>query len=79
MPRGRAISARSLAIWWAKLKINDEVRYSMTQIASLLTVATFFLTYRLHFTVRKGGGLICSRAYVRGGGRNCGLLRYIHV
>ena len=39
MPRGRAISVLSLAVWWAKLEKNDKVRHNMTQIASLLAVA----------------------------------------
>ena len=56
MPRGRVINALSLAVWWAKLEKNDKVRHIMTQIASLLAVATVFLTYGLHFTVREGGG-----------------------
>ena len=42
MPRGRGISVPSLAVWWAKLKKNDKVRHNMTQIASLLVVATVF-------------------------------------
>ena len=36
MPRGRAISVLSLAVWLAKLKKNDKVRHNMTQIASFL-------------------------------------------
>ena len=40
MPRGRAISVLSLAVWWAKLEKNDKVRHIVTQIASLLAVAT---------------------------------------
>ena len=43
MPRGRAISVLSLAVWWAKLEKNDKVRHNMTQIASLLAVATVFV------------------------------------
>ena len=43
MPRGRAISVLSLIVWWAKLKKNNKVRHSMTQIASLLVVATVFI------------------------------------
>ena len=62
----------------------------MTQIASLLVVATVLLTYGLHFTVREGGGLIREiklpmqelelkmqgggGAYVRGG-HNRGILQ----
>ena len=41
--RGRAISVLSLAVWWAKLEKNDKVRHNMTQIASLLAVATVFV------------------------------------
>ena len=43
MPRGRAISVLSLAVWWAKLEKNNKVRHNMTQIASLLAVATVFI------------------------------------
>ena len=43
MPRGRAISVLSLAVWWAKLEKNDKVRHITTQIASLLAVATVFI------------------------------------
>ena len=43
MPRGRAISVLSLAVWWAKLEKNDKVRHIVTQIASLLAVATVFI------------------------------------
>ena len=36
--------ARDLcAVWWAKLEENDKVRHNMTQIASLLAVATVFV------------------------------------
>ena len=28
MPRGRAISVLSLAVWWAKLEKNDKVRHN---------------------------------------------------
>ena len=58
MPRGRAIFVLSLAVWWAKLEKNDKVRHNMTQIASLLAVATVFVDLCqnwLHFTVREGG------------------------
>ena len=40
---GHAISILSLAVWWAKLGENVKVRYNMTQIASLLAVATVFI------------------------------------
>ena len=43
MRRGRAISVLSLVVWWAKLEKNDKVRHNMTQIASLLAVATAFV------------------------------------
>ena len=41
MPRGRAISVLSLAVWWAKLEKNDKVRHIMTQIVSLLAVQCY--------------------------------------
>ena len=63
MPRGRAISVLSLAVWWAKLEKNDKVRHNMTQIASLLAVATFF---GLHFTVREGGAYTRDRSTYAG-------------
>ena len=40
MPCGRVISVLSLAVWWAKLEKNNQVRHNVTQIASLLAVAT---------------------------------------
>ena len=40
MQRGRTISVLSLAVWWAILEKNDKVKHDMTQIASLLAVAT---------------------------------------
>ena len=43
MPCGRSISVLSLAVWWAKLEKNDEVKHNMTQVASLLVVATVLL------------------------------------
>ena len=63
----------------------------MTQIASLLAVATVLLTYGPHFTVREGGGLIREiklpmqelelkmqgGGLMREGGRNRGILRYL--
>ena len=58
MPRGRAISALSLAVWWAKLEKNDKVRHIMTQIASLLAVATVFIDLWTPFYSQGGGGLI---------------------
>ena len=54
MLRGRAIFALSLAVGWAKLEKNDKVRHSMTQIASLLAVATVFIDLWAPFTVREG-------------------------
>ena len=57
LPRGRAISALSLAVWWAKLEKNGDskVRHNTTQIASLLAVATVFIGLWTLFTVREGG------------------------
>ena len=43
MPRGHVISVLSLAVWSAKFKKDDKVRCNMTQIASLLAVATVLL------------------------------------
>ena len=56
MPRGRAISVLSLAVWWAKLEKNDKVRHTMTQIASLLAVATVFVDLWAPFYSQGGGG-----------------------
>ena len=42
MPRGRAISVLLLAVWWAKLEKNNEVKHNMALIASLLVVAIVF-------------------------------------
>ena len=36
----------------------------MTQIASLIAVATVLLTYGLHFTVGEGGGLYARQNYL---------------
>ena len=44
MPHGRAISALSLAVWWEKLEKSDKVSHNMTQIASVLAVATVFIS-----------------------------------
>ena len=38
-----ARSILSLVVWLAKLEKNDKVRHNMTQIASLLVVATVFI------------------------------------
>ena len=46
MPLGRAMSLLSLAVWWAKLEKNNKIRYNVTQIASLLAVATVFFSLR---------------------------------
>ena len=87
MPRGRAISVFSLAVWWAKLEKNDKVRHIVTQIASLLAVATFFVDLWVLFFCQ-GGGLICETKLpmqelelkvqgglcMRGQGHNCGIL-----
>ena len=43
MPRGRAISALSLAVWWPKREKSHKVSHNMTQIASWLVVATVFI------------------------------------
>ena len=59
MPRGRAISALSLAVWWVKLEENDEVRHIMTQIASLLAIATVFIDLWTPFYSQGGGA--CTR------------------
>ena len=69
MPRGRAISVLFLAVWWAKLEKNNKVRHNVTQIASLLAVATVLLTYGLHFTVREGWGAYTQdkTTYAQGG------------
>ena len=56
IPRGRAISAHSLAGWWAKLEKNDKVRHIMTQIASLLAVATVYIDLWTPFYSQGGGG-----------------------
>ena len=87
MPRGRAISILSLAVWWAKFEKNNKVRRNVTQIASFLPVVTVFIDLRTPFysqgdktiylpmqelELKNVGG-----AYARGGGRNRGILRYI--
>ena len=38
-----------------KTREKRQSRHNMTQIASLLAVATVLLTYGLHFTAREGG------------------------
>ena len=89
MPRGRAISVLSHAVWWAKLEKNDKVRHNMTQIASLLAVATVFVDLWAPFYSQGGGGLIretkvpmqelelkMEGGLMREGGRNRGILRY---
>ena len=55
MPRGSAISALSLAVWWAKLENDDKVRHIVTQIASLLAVATVFIDLWTPFYSQGGG------------------------
>ena len=63
MPRGRVISVLSLAVWWSKLEKNDEVRHNMTQIASLLVVATVLLgllSVLSAFCSHRGGGVIAG-------------------
>ena len=64
MPRGRAISVLSLAVWWAKLEKNDKVRHNMTQIASLLAVATVFVDLWAPFYSQGGGGLYARQKYL---------------
>ena len=62
MPRGRAISVLSLAVWWAKLEKNDKVRHDMTQIASLLAVAAvFFVDLWAPFYSQGGGAYSYAR------------------
>ena len=64
MPRGRAISVLSHAVWWAKLEKNDKVRHNMTQIASLLAVATVFVDLWAPFYSQGGGGLYARQKYL---------------
>ena len=55
MPHGRTISALSLAV---KLKKSNKISYNMTQIASVLVVATGLQAYgleQLHFIAKEGG------------------------
>ena len=76
-PCGHAISVLSLAVWWAKLEKNNQVRHNVTQITSLLAVATDLWTP----FYSQGAGLIretklpmqelelkIQGAYARGGG-----------
>ena len=59
----------------------------MTQIASLLAVATVFIDLWTPFYSQGGGGLIRETKLpmqeleleMQGGGRNSGILRYMHV
>ena len=87
MPRGRAMSVLSLTVWWANLEKNDKVRHDMTQIASLLAVATVFIDLWAPFYSQGGGGLIhetklpmqelelkMQGGLMREGGRNRGIL-----
>ena len=60
MPCGRVISVLSLAVWWAKLEKNDKVRHNMTQIASLLAVATDICQIMGSILQSGRGGLICE-------------------
>ena len=55
VPRGRAISVLSLTVWWTKLEKSDKVRHKMTQIASLLAVATVFVDLWAPFYSQGGG------------------------
>ena len=76
MPRGRAISVLSLAVGWAKLKKNDKVRHNMTQIASLLAVATVFYWLMdskcLHFAVGRGAYSRHKTTYAETQDKNAG-------
>ena len=56
MPRGRAMCVLSLTVWWANLEKNDKVRHDMTQMASLLAVATVFIDLWSPFYSQGGGG-----------------------
>ena len=49
----------NVVVWWTKLEKNDKVRHNniiMTQIASLLAVATVFIGLWTLFTSQGGGG-----------------------
>ena len=81
----------SLAVWWAKLEKNNKVRHIVTQIASLLAVATVFIDLLTPF-YSQGGGLIRETklpmqelelkmeggGLMHEGGRNRGILRYMY-
>ena len=76
-----------MTVWWAKLEKNDKVRDNMTQIASLLVVATVFtwiMVIKLNVYILQSGrgGLIRETKLSMqelelksAGGRNCGILR----
>ena len=66
MPRGRAIFVLSLAVWWAKLEKNDKVGHNMTQIASLLAVATVFVDLRAPFYSQGGGAYTQNKSTYAG-------------
>ena len=63
MTRGCTTSVLSLAVWLAKLEKNDKVRHNMTQIASLLAVATVFVDLWAPF-YSQGGGLYARLKYL---------------
>ena len=53
-PLGCTICALCLAVNWQNSRKTTKVRHNnMTQIASLLAVATFLLGFCAHFTVRE--------------------------
>ena len=60
MRRGRAISALSLA---AKLEKSDKVNHNMTEIASVLAVATIFISLWTLIS-RQRSGVICETKYL---------------
>ena len=51
--------SQALAVWLAKLEKTDKVRHNMTQIASLLAVATVFVD--LWATFYSQGEGACTR------------------
>ena len=81
MPHGHAISALSLAVWWAKLEKSDKISHNMTQIASVLAVATAFIglisRQRRGAYTRDENTCMYAGTWAKsaGGGHNCGILR----
>ena len=57
MPCRCSVSALFLAVWWAKLDINEKIRHDMTQMASLLAVFTILFLWTLITTFynQRGG------------------------